>query len=380
MNRFFLFDVSAGPVFFAAQLIGNLLIFWIVLGLESFTKEMQIGTYIVVIAVALLLRVGPGVQEDQVFEDLITKPWAAIWSLVLIVAMLISALPVIPGLYDLTNFSMWKRYAILLTVRSTAFAINLTTGRALILKAPREWIIISVVIKVLSGIIYTRAIVVQSTVVEQASFVPLNAVLTLFVNALTGIIIWEDWRVIGDWTGYVCVFLLFILGSGLLLGDMPLLSEADPEAFRAGFAVARGSGQRKLISRIMSYGGNEHEIVGASNPSFSTTGSNSERPTLQRAASHKEAWLSVFHMHHSEGSMTDSNRSIHAPPSSRAGSVIPQTILEENSDDVSGRSLYREHRSNSNTALSVDDSEESGLSTSDGQNVHRDNEQTSVPL
>lgn len=197
---------SAGPVFFAAQLIGNLIIFWIALGLESFTKEMQIGTYIVVIAVALLLRVGPGVQEDQVFEDLITKPWAAAWSIVLMVSMVITAIPLIPGVYDVAKFDAWKRYAILLTVRGTAFAINLTTGRALILKAPRVWIIVSVIIKVISGAICTRAIVIQSTAVEQASFVPLNAVMTLFVNALTGIIIWEDWRVVGDWIGYIVYF------------------------------------------------------------------------------------------------------------------------------------------------------------------------------
>lgn len=30
-----------GPCFFAAQLLANLVVFWIVLGLEAFSKEMQ---------------------------------------------------------------------------------------------------------------------------------------------------------------------------------------------------------------------------------------------------------------------------------------------------------------------------------------------------
>jgi hypothetical protein len=148
----------AGPIFFAAQLIGNLIIFYSVLGIENFTKEMQIGTYVVVVAVALLVRVGPGTQDDQVFEDLITRPWAAGWFLFLMAAMIITTVPIIPKCYDISNLPGWKRYATLLMVRATAFAINLTTGRALILKAPRGWIIASVIIKVLSGAIYTRAI------------------------------------------------------------------------------------------------------------------------------------------------------------------------------------------------------------------------------
>jgi hypothetical protein len=179
--------------------------------------------------------------------------------------------------------------------------------------------------------------------VEQASFVPLNAVMTLFVNAITGIIIWEDWRVVGDWTGYVCVFLLFILGSGLLLGDLPLLSESDPEAFRAGFSAARKDGLRKLFSRIQSYRpqNEQHEANQSeeSDQSFSTIASG--RPALERVHSKREAWLSVFHVNTSDRSLQSdashmSFRS-HGPPRSHQ-SIVPPTILEENSDEAAGRS------------------------------------------
>jgi hypothetical protein len=36
------------------------------------------------------------------------------------------------------------------------------------------------------------------------------------MNAATGIIIWEDWKVIGSWTGYSAIFVLLLLGVYLL--------------------------------------------------------------------------------------------------------------------------------------------------------------------
>ena len=46
------------------------------------------------------------------------------------------------------------------------------------------------------------------TLAEQKLFVPINAAMIVFINALTGILIWEDWRVVQSWLGYACVFLL----------------------------------------------------------------------------------------------------------------------------------------------------------------------------
>jgi len=36
------------------------------------------------------------------------------------------------------------------------------------------------------------------------------------MNALTGIIIWEDWKVVQSWTGYGCIFFLLFNGVYLL--------------------------------------------------------------------------------------------------------------------------------------------------------------------
>ena len=52
-----------GPIFLSSQLLANMLVFGWLLGLESFNKDMRIGTYIVVTAVVLLPIVGPTAQD-----------------------------------------------------------------------------------------------------------------------------------------------------------------------------------------------------------------------------------------------------------------------------------------------------------------------------
>ena len=91
------------------------------------------------------------------------------------------------------------------------------------------WVIFLVGTKLITGAIYTYAIVIQSMagVVEQATFVPINATLIIVLNALTGCIIWEDWKTISSWSGYVCVFALLGLGCELLLSGTPQLTNEN---------------------------------------------------------------------------------------------------------------------------------------------------------
>jgi len=89
-----------------------------------------------------------------------------------------------------------KQIIILLIARSTSYTLNLTVSRAFLLNASYFILIAFLIIKVVSGAIYTYAIVVQSTTVTQSKFVPLNATTIILVNAITGVIIWQDWRVV----------------------------------------------------------------------------------------------------------------------------------------------------------------------------------------
>lgn len=273
--------VAVGPIFFAAQLLANLVVFWIVLGLEAFSREMQIGTYVIVVSVILLIINGPGAQDygDLTFQDLITEIHAMAWTCILTGAMLVTAVALSTSkIHDASEFF---KYVILLTARASAFSLNLSTGKALVLPTNKFWFVTTIVVKVVSGAIYTRAIVVQSTAVQQKIFVPMNAATIVFVNAITGIIVWEDWRVVNSWVGYVCVFLLLALGCGLLLGDLALLNEAQPETFRgARLSMVVRENRLDMLDRLKYFGQEDRASAMSEND---ISGANQKRPS----ASHR---------------------------------------------------------------------------------------------
>lgn len=211
---------------------------------------MQVGTYVIVVSTILLPIVGPGIQEGQNAQYLLSKGYAIVWSLILLGGMLGSSIYVF-SLTPWTRISKqntYLKFIILLIARSTCFTLNLTASRVFILQPGITLIILSIIIKIVSGAIYTWAICVQSTEVVQTKFVPLNATTLMLVNGITGIIIWEDWRVVESWVGYVCVFMLLGLASYLLLSSTPLLTSENPEyGQRAHFR--RGQLSRSRASR-----------------------------------------------------------------------------------------------------------------------------------
>ena len=159
------------PIYFSATLLTNLIVFGFILGLEYFTRIMMVGTYVIAIGTILLQVVGPGVQEDQDdIVELLLHPSAFIWFILLLVAMIISTLLMIRTVYEEK-----KQIAILLIARSSSYTLNLTVSRAFLLNPTFLILVTFIVIKVVSGAIYTYAIVVQSTTGEFVIWCIINA-------------------------------------------------------------------------------------------------------------------------------------------------------------------------------------------------------------
>ncbi|KAG7363322.1 protein kinase domain containing protein [Nitzschia inconspicua] len=283
-----------GPIFFAAQLLANLVLFWIVLGIEAFSREMQVGTYVIVISVVLLLDSGPTAQEySQSFDQLILHPAAVIWSALLVVGMMITGAIVLKArLFNMEKFderNLTFKFAVLLIARGSSFALNLTSSKAFLVEMTPAWYIVCVIIKVVSGAIYTMSIVVQSTAVQQRTFVPVNAATTILLNAVTGMLVWNDWKNVQSWVGYVCVFLLLILGCALLLGDLSLLQEAAPETFRGGrFAMTLSRNRNHLLNNLRNFGNTSDNIFRRSEDEEAAV------PCENPSTRSQEAWAAIF--------------------------------------------------------------------------------------
>lgn len=263
------------PFFYSATLLSNMLIFG-VLG-ERFTKNMRVGTHVIVVAVVLLMVVGPDVQEDQDFDLLFRHWYSIIWFTILLLGSAITGVLI---MLDVSKYSMSSRVIILLIARAASVSVNLTVSRAFILGPNNTILLFFVVIKLVTGVIYTFSIVVQSYTVEQARFVPLNATTIIVVNAITGVVIWEDWKVVSSWFGYSCIFVLLGLGCDLLL-SVPLLNSDNPE-----FGAKKGA---KLIWKrspiVTKLEQMEHDSI-----KYSKISSNREVEPLLRSASEEEDW------------------------------------------------------------------------------------------
>lgn len=230
-----------GPIFLSAQLLANMIVYGTVLRLERFTKDMRVGTYVVVVASVLLPAVGPEIQEDQNVVELLSRPLSIFWSVSFLFGMTVSSCFL---LYDVKKLRVRYRFAILLVARATAFTVNLTVSKMMVLEGTPATLITSIILKIYSGAVMTGAIVVQSTAVSQATYVPMNATTIILANALTGIVLWEDWRVMQSWLGYICVFCFLILGNYLLLGDVEIeIFGPSEEKFERAFSMIR-RGQR----------------------------------------------------------------------------------------------------------------------------------------
>ena len=192
------------PIYFSATLVTNLILFGFIFGLEYFDRIKIIGTYVITIGCILLQVVGPGIQEDQDdIVELLLHPSAFIWFILLLLSMAVSTMLMLRTVYEEN-----KQIIILLICRSTSYTLNLTVSRAFLLNPTYFILITFVIIKIVSGSIYTYAIVVQSTTVTQSKFVPLNATSIILVNAITGIVIWQDWRVVSHCLTYLCSYIV----------------------------------------------------------------------------------------------------------------------------------------------------------------------------
>lgn len=236
-----------GPTFLSAQLVANMVIYGYVLGLESFTKDMRIGTCVIVTAAVLLPVVGPDVQDTTDVEALFTRWYAYAWNATLVTGMGISGIILIVRWLSKNYCQLTSPitvYAVLLTARATSFVLNLSFSKVFVLEPSKEWLTLSIVLKVVSGMVMTGSIVVQSTAVAQNIFVPLNATILILTNGLNGILVWEDGKVIASWLGYVTVFLQLVVGNYLLLGEIDWFGPQN-----------KRYGRRQLLTRLVSQGG-----------------------------------------------------------------------------------------------------------------------------
>lgn len=222
------------PTSSSAQLLFNMVMFGVILGLESFSKDMRVGAYVVVLAAILLPIVGPQVQENQDILELLSKTGSIVWSSILLASLAISFVGLVISnaarKKQTTPSQQNSHYMFVFNlVAQTSGAVVGTTVAKMFVLVEGAALAVSVVLWLVSSIILVYATILQATTVSQGKFVPLSVGTKIAVNAITGIIIWEDWRAVTSWVGYVCVFLFLMLGNYLLMENVDLFGVTNQE-------------------------------------------------------------------------------------------------------------------------------------------------------
>lgn len=210
----------AVPVQTGSQLLFNVVAMGIVLHMRAFDKAQRTGTYVVFFSVLSLIDVGPGLQDGQDVIGLLSEPSALAWSILLSLAMLTAAIFTVPLLRSdsgTSEPSFFQRHSFLtLTVGVTVSNVGMaTSGKTLGILTGSEFAIAAIyyVVASLLGLVFS---IVSATSCDQGIFTPLSSVALIIVNMITGIIIWEDWKVIDTWIGYMCACFLMSCGVYLL--------------------------------------------------------------------------------------------------------------------------------------------------------------------
>jgi len=215
------------PINVAAQLLSNMFFFGI-LGIEKFPKGTRIGTYFVATASLLLPYVGPTVQDQNVIE-LITQPSALIWTSLLLAATVLSGYFCLVWVNEKQKTGVVKnkyKAPILLIARVCASVLSTTASKALPGVSGIAFFLSFILFLALAILIFFVAIL-QATEVDQGSFVPFSSCGNIVLNAITGLIIWQDYLVIQSSVCYSIVMIQILMGVYLISSIDVLSSSAD---------------------------------------------------------------------------------------------------------------------------------------------------------
>ena len=203
-----------GPTAMSSKMITNVILVGGVMKRDKLTKETQVATAIVVIAVLLLPLVGPGIQDDQDVEELFFMPHALAVNIFLLVVFVLSSIYMFA--VNLSTKPQWLVQVVLLNVSVIASAMAGTLSKALIgVSGPFQAVLLITYIAM--QIIHIIENIIEATAVDSLIFfIPLYTLMSLVLNAILGIVVWEDWRVIESYLGYLCTFVLMLLGVYLL--------------------------------------------------------------------------------------------------------------------------------------------------------------------
>ena len=177
----------AVPSIMVSKLLGNLCFMGVILRMEDFTKEQQIGTYCITCAILTLPEVGPSDQDCIDVEHLIQQPGAIIWELILFGATAACCI----GMVRLARQEQ-SRQAIAMLVYVTAQVVSAVINASVSKMLPLvDGILLGscFLLAVVCAAVNVISLALAARSVDQGIFIPYATCSTLITNMITGQIV-----------------------------------------------------------------------------------------------------------------------------------------------------------------------------------------------
>jgi len=225
-----------------------------------------------------LVDVGPDVQENQQALELLSTPIAILWTTLVTVLIVFAGVGTFLLLASgsestlMSPFTQWfqRNATLILAIGTTMSNVGMATSSKTFASLRGTAFLAAVIYYLFTTLLGVLFSIVSSTACDQGVFTPLSSVALIFANSVTGVVIWEDWKVIDTWLAYVCACFLMVCG-------VYLLAEID---------LIERYGRKAVADAILQ----QHSTITApSNPSYGSL-PQSSGVEMETSSSPTDAW------------------------------------------------------------------------------------------
>mmetsp|Transcript_27152 Transcript_27152/g.65235 ORF Transcript_27152/g.65235 Transcript_27152/m.65235 type:complete len:333 (-) Transcript_27152:220-1218(-) len=205
------------PTALCSELLLNMVIIGFIMKKEELNKDTQVATYIMLLAALLLPVVGPIPQDDQTNPlTLLEKPFSLAWIGLFVVLFIGSTALMIMKRYE--RMGQFRGEMCILVVAIGAEVLSPTVSRAFGTMESGGAVRIALIgFYIMIQLVWTYQGIVEARYVSShVKYVPLSTCGALIFNALTGLLVWEDWKAITSWLGYAYTFMIMLFGVYLM--------------------------------------------------------------------------------------------------------------------------------------------------------------------
>ena len=182
------------------------------------------------------------------------EPLSVIWCALLFVASIVCCF----GMVALKKWRKappppehtdWLSLVVYVTAQVTSAVVG-TSSSKMFAKTDGAFLYTLIALSLIFAGVNVVSLILAATAVDQGVFVPMQTCATLVTNMITGLIVWQDWKVIEYPSVYAIVHLIMLLGIWLLAPEDQLAQYKGVTQFQPDLVLGAAHGHNPLVEDV----------------------------------------------------------------------------------------------------------------------------------